>query len=970
MNNVTNISKNDIEALRPTIETFNKKEKESIADKLRALNNPLPAELLLCELQVPCTTGSSLDIVHKKERGLLLDMMNTSEFKTVCRLLCVPQDALFYCDEFRNLYAKTGDRRQNLTHLIDNHGRLSAHLDLLTLATLRCGRFIYSATDISVEQWHNFYGVAFAAHLKRIAGPLIPIKFPRAKTFNLGNYRELVNKSSPSPLTLTDEQRAHLASGASTLSRLLDPSRAVDIIRFNPRAELGRLFTTVNAQRQAAAWLRHVGWYGAAASETPSDADLYSLLVAGLLLEIDPSIGRDDSDQNLFGYALYAPQNTEMNRQQVMIALERQLITCGIAQPLSAPIVAHLLLAAIAPEFVVRGVPDSLLLGTTGWISLSHAAAHIETMIPGACCVMTYDEVMRYAQSQLVNAEQDELYTTMIIRPLLNWAALNGEIRYNPQGDYTKEDFIRASRRHDDYIESLRKCAEGLSTPLPTRESLARKELEKALPADQGVLERKVLRTHTYSVVPNANRHVPYEHSLLELYMSGDLLNAQGDGLSYDFRHDQSIAWLKEPQQYFRKLNNNLLGTFNETFEAYFSALSDALSTNARLTLSRLPLKDRLPLEYGDVNVYGVRKKIDNNRPFETENERKKARAKYGVIIRSHYQDKLHYYELFTLRGECYLQPAFQRLLDIPFTLQGRDDDYLSRIDIFSIAEEEHFPLDYNAYFSATRPITGTTSSVVVDLLWQRAMIKSGNTSISSLETFYSPRIAELVKKIFEVCPPINHDDLYEAAKGITLLERQRNQNVDNFHQVLNLIIPFKGCIEDLTSGDPEREVAGAVGCVLDGLSVMGAVLGTAPKILSVAMRAGSRASKVFSLGKVGAGFVASLINPLDGFPELVTAGTALTKKGTLLLSRSARSETARAAAHLRELNIVGQSKDISHTLNNPQVKQAKWLTYDNATTLFNLLIIKKGTDWYLLDLATMAPRGPKLNLSDFNILP
>lgn len=970
-------------------EVKNTEEKTAIIATMAALEKLYPAKVTMDDLLVPRLVGSSLDIAHEKARSVMLDMISSPEFMLVRQLFTIPESAILYCDTNRNFYMRVGTKSRHLAPLMDNNSYLSRRLDELSLLTENCGGCVYASATISVDQWHNFHGIPFPEHLKQHLATIKPQRFPRAKGIVLGNYMALLDPQSPSSLTLTDAQRSRLQPpktlDETMLYLLLDRSRTAQAIRFDARSALESGLKSARAKSHARDILNSVEWYGSGSGQMASDEDLNLLLMARILLDINPAMGQEHEEHRLFGFELYYPGYVELNRDQVLRRFEEHLIAQGKADALTAPVIAHLLLATCAPECVVKDVPDSLPLGSTGWATFMNAAAYIEMLSPGACCVMTYNDVMHFADSYLTGARQDTLYCSLMVKPMLNWAAMNNLIPYSAEGDYNAQQLIDASGAHDRYIDQMTVATQALSTPLPTRESVARKELERVIPNAARDIGRKSIREHILPDYAQQNAKRPFQYSVLDLYLSDDLLQKNGNGtFSWSFYHDRTINWLDDAA--LLKRLGTMESLFPPAFDSYYDALQRALNTNLRIALARLPMKERIAFEYGAVHLCLVRKRDNQPRIDETLDTQERARARYGVVISSTYKGQTTSYELFTLRALLQKQPALDSLLSNPAnrfqrrlsekearrvsymsgsgTTYDKDELWIAgRLPDKDVFFGGYLPLDEAAYFDGSQPRSTVGALLLLEKDWhplQSEMI--GPTKRSPMETFNSSRIEMLFKSILERCPVASREELYETAKGISILEAQRQQSLDQLHQVLNLIIPFKGCIEDITSGDPEREAAGALSCVFDGMAVMGAVLGAAPKMLSIAARTGSASSKAFSFAKASSAFITSLINPLDGMPDLVNKGSKLISKGNVLLSKRGRRAVSDAVQNLRQGGSVDESTQALKALTFPDVKRVQWIGRDDADSLFNLLIIKRGNDWYSLDLNTLQPRGPKLS--------
>ena len=104
----------------------------------------------------------------------------------------------------------------------------------------------------------------------------------------------------------------------------------------------------------------------------------------------------------------------------------------------------------------------------------------------------------------------------------------------------------------------------------------------------------------------------------------------------------------------------------------------------------------------------------------------------------------------------------------------------------------------------------------------------------------------------------------------------------------MNLVVPFKKCIEDLSSGEHNKVVDGIYGCVMDAMALGRAFVGAGAKALSISSKAISMSSKGARLTKLAFATSVSLFNPVDDVPTVFYGAGKLIHKGALRFSRQA----------------------------------------------------------------------------------
>lgn len=119
------------------------------------------------------------------------------------------------------------------------------------------------------------------------------------------------------------------------------------------------------------------------------------LLLTAQMLHIDPELGLRRN--HIAGYDLYSPANAGRTLASVREELKEHLARNKGVRPEAADATVHIMLASVAPEFLVRGIPDTLHIGSPAWLAFRKTVALIEESAPGSCRVLNYEQVINNA---------------------------------------------------------------------------------------------------------------------------------------------------------------------------------------------------------------------------------------------------------------------------------------------------------------------------------------------------------------------------------------------------------------------------------------------------------------------------------------------------------------------------------------------------------------------------------------------
>lgn len=280
--------------------------------------------------------------------------------------------------------------------------------------------------------------------------------------------------------------------------------------------------------------------------------------------------------------------------------------------------------------------------------------------------------------------------------------------------------------------------------------------------------------------------------------------------------------------------------------------------------MSELPVEDRRRLEFGEVTVYGASSQ-------ENDLSQEEAQQKIGPLL----------FLRDALGAKCYeFLPATNRYVERP-----------ELVDAMTFMSDS----GTDAFGRIMRRRLNPTLPVDIDVVAHfPAPPKPQDASAGLPNTYSSARTTEILGAMQRENLLVDPLLLLKQAAGTTYNEavQQRLEAIDNF--VINTLIPFKGNIEEIASGDRRRIARGAVGL---GLEVVGALLVVASAVSSIA-KAGSIAAKLAVAGKS----VLSIFN-LPG----AVAGTAkslfsLTAMGVKSVGVTVPKSLGKGLSHLRTL--------------------------------------------------------------------
>lgn len=525
----------------------------------------------------------------------------------------------------------------------------------------------------------------------------------------------------------------------------------------------------------------------------PTVTSAAELVLSALVLSVMPQL---PTTRNLIGndFALDAPDHLRKSPEAIVEALDLYLLRTH--QHLKADnvrTVSYLMLSRIAPQFLVKDLPDSLLYGTHQWATFSAAVSRIEHSAPGTSATMNYQQVMNYDATTPIT-EQDKAFATIALRDaLVDWAITNGRLDKRADNNYSESEIQQAHQDFQHQPSSLVRAGQQLATPLPNREQIALNDLKRVF-GNQIDFTRKVLQATPDNLESDKNHF----YSLLDVHMSGKLQAGMWRSISSDF----SMAPIEKELHRLHSIE----WLFTQTFNNYYTDLLQGHNAVVRNLLSQLPEEHRSSLQWGEQKFYALRKAVTSHYAHLIPKAEKEAsKGRQGFIIRSEHQSKVTYYEVFPQQGKIQIRT------DLP----AEWPEGINTRAVGNVENNIRQPFDWEAYNSGTPPRENEFSEVVIEHIptpdkWQRsASDKTPDLSFLGGKSFDLARTAASKHLAYD------EETLRQQASGESAVELTERYQKTGAAAVLSLV-PFANTLKHAING----EIAEAfTGFIIDGVS-------------------------------------------------------------------------------------------------------------------------------------------------------
>ncbi|MEG8231080.1 hypothetical protein [Pseudomonas orientalis] len=761
-----------------------------------------------------------------------------------------------------------------------------------------------------------------------------------------GNYWEALGMPLPGALTLSTEQRAkviHISAAfvpqpSSGLFNLL----AADLPPGPPDEQLQQLLAAPRAHKLADSLLGAVGWFGHAPGETTSNASRDALVLAALILSLDPQAAQ--ARYTLAGLNLNHSDYHGHRYADLRRSLELHLIEAGVATPQTTGLAAHLLLAGVAPEFLVQGIPDSLYFMTShAWMLFKQGVMLAEELACGSTRQLAFSDIIALAIQEPATDQERLWREHYATATLIDWAIVHGELQ--PAQTYRTDELDAVKERLKARIKTLHDAAETLRSKLITRRSLALTDLERVFPNHRRLKKKCLQEGQGPSRLPSHRPTTGVKpQSLVDLHMSGHLQPIDDKWRSTD--PDLDLTLLKKDFGQLRDVN----ALFSEAAGAYTQRLKEAYIQAISYLLSQLPLADRKRLHEGAVQLLVVRQAASKPQIDERPGEKMARTGRFGFILRCTAGNSFHDYELFPLLNQVQQNTRLPAILELGGRpLKVTTGSPHSTRPIAYLHEGSRLAIDEDAYFKGSPPIPGKYCTVIVDRLWHFA----GLAATARPLVFDSPRNLTLASTIVNHHFFVDVDSWVAQAKGLTTLE-ERKKNSEQLLEALLGFIPFWTCGHDLASGEIKRVLDGTLGCFFDMLGLVMPTKGFMTSGWGRLIKPAPAYLKLLQLTRLSATFINELLNPLEAVPSVVR----LTAYGLARLNHSGQRALAGALRHAQQRLAHGTTMDYARLINRADVRSGVLMHPEGVSPL---LAIRRANAWHAFDPFSARPYGPAL---------
>ncbi len=968
------------------IQSDNNERMEVVYKLNQRRENLTPSQAITLEgATVSLESGSTLEDALQPGRELLKKMSEQSAFKKLMATLKFPEHSLFEVTSEGEINARYSGKTLGFANAFKLAPDLKDDLHALVEMAQLTGGVISLADHVELAQWLKFHGYTIprtAAEGSRLTA-FMELKPPVSPP--LGNFWEMIKAGGDNSVTLSAVQRSEFRKLITSyikdqsllehLSNSIFGGRSTPFKRSEAEDVLEKLTSSPIAFDWANAFVRDLGWYGAQENQPQPDESLKQMVLTSLLLNLHPGVGEQEPRNHVAGFNLYAVEHIEKSFADVQTEFERHLIENHRITEKNAALAAHLLLAEAAPEFLVRELPPTLSLGTPQWVEFCRIVAVQEIIEPGSTRSMTYAQLHQLSKFDGVCESRKTLDALAAVDPVIDWALLNKIVTPDDVEKSVTDSLEVALGAYARHAKTLAETAETLSRPLPTRKSVA---LDILTQVAKGCtyLEKDVL--HQKKNRPQQDIFAtPFPVSPVELHMSNDL--ATGD---WDLKDGESIY------RAFPHMLPNLIapdGEFYRQFNRDYVTHVQAMNMHVKQAFSSMPLPDRTRLLKGRVTMFAVRPsvaklhsitslptnpiastidailKVTGRKPTESHKEIDEAKGRYGVVICSHFEGRVTCYELFTLHGTCRENTRLAALIQeenlLSTTVRSSENNYSAPAKVLQL------PTNIECYTHGVTPGLVNVSSGVIEKIGELSASPLAPEINGYYQSFYSTEFDSLVNFVLKHRPIATYDELVRECWGQTRMEALRVKREKDLDTFLNFVVPFKSCIEDLSSDDLDRQLQGAAACTLEAAMTVLLVVGAVAQIASLAAKSMSIATKASKIASTGFGLVSNLFNPLDGASDLLLHGAKLLRKTW----RSSVAALDNAIFDARKWSGVTPHRQLAATVDPDTIRLGTWRPAQTSQDTFQVWGIRRNDEWYALNRSG-EPWGAKLKGFEFKL--
>jgi hypothetical protein len=314
------------------------------------------------------------------------------------------------------------------------------------------------------------------------------------------------------------------------------------------------------------------------------------LVTTAIILSLDPNAGKRPDrvvDHTLTDRFFWGESYSEVRR-----SIDHLF---GLQSVKNKTLATHILLSGIAPEFMVRDIPDSLAyMSSSDWVQFKQLVLYIESSAPGLVRMMDYSELKTLIELPGTPAVRTSYEREISASCSVDWAIARGLVAHEPRpySDAILSSANTAYVAHNRQMSSQLLDAFNLSFPTPY--TVALEALRDVLP-DSPHLEDKVLE-----LSPVTGSVLRRKYSLVELHVENQLAN-------------YASVWrtpVEEVRRSFTEAGPSLshLAPISREFLVLLGrrlrAMKVAYIAMIKESLCKLPLQQRVDLESGRLELF------------------------------------------------------------------------------------------------------------------------------------------------------------------------------------------------------------------------------------------------------------------------------------------------------------------------------------------------------------------------------
>ncbi|NWC92807.1 MULTISPECIES: hypothetical protein [unclassified Pseudomonas] len=502
------------------------------------------------------------------------------------------------------------------------------------------GGEVSSDGRVSLRQMLNLYKVLIPDSIDNVRVTARLLAIPALKAPTHGNYWTALQV-----MPLQPSQRRQILQALATflpnpyvtlfdyLGEGIVGEKTKDTVRAEADLLLGQLLASPRAQLLATTLSHNVAWYGEHASAANTRASRSALVLAALILSVDPQAGIKRA--HVLTYDLTDQYNWGLSFSEVRRVVEA-MVQIKVNRSNLVPLATHLLLAGVAPEFLVRGIPEQMpYMSSHTWVHFKQYVDVLEQDTPGASRAMTFNDFISliYLIPPARRVRRGNV-------PIVDWAVANGVLPKSEKARSSGET-NRAIAALNEQIGLLHSTADIISAPEISLREAALQDLRKVYPNSQHLEDLIWMWTpDDRTPQPSSTDRIVIGRafSLVELHMAGRL-----DRTSENWHSSNpAITWAALAQGFSQLAD--LPTVFGTMFDTRVAALHGAHVLATRYWLSQLTQPSREALEYGRLEFFRL---YPPPLPAVVGSDTPETVGRFGTLVCCHYLGDVRFYEFF-----------------------------------------------------------------------------------------------------------------------------------------------------------------------------------------------------------------------------------------------------------------------------------------------------------------------------------